>query len=182
MTAVITLAFTELQFHICNTGYVRLLFCFEAHSYGLLIMYLSTNLDEYEQISEDMDIRTRRALLSAMVGKVGKRMDTLLIPLELLCCISRTEFSDKKSYIKWQKRQVSFLSLLSFVNLAPPCQTICFLFIIVFFFPPRSFLLELGILVVWDIHFLLWGWGDINLLEKLSRDQLVSFIFVEVVV
>ncbi|PIN14077.1 hypothetical protein CDL12_13314 [Handroanthus impetiginosus] len=61
------------------------------------------------EISEDMDIRTRRALLSAMVGKVGKRMDTLLIPLELLCCISRSEFSDKKSYIKWQKRQLNML-------------------------------------------------------------------------
>ncbi|GFP93431.1 hypothetical protein PHJA_001487500 [Phtheirospermum japonicum] len=58
---------------------------------------------------KEMDIRTRRALLSAMVGKVGKRMDTLLIPLELLCCISRTEFSDKKSYIKWQKRQLNML-------------------------------------------------------------------------
>ncbi|KAI3445159.1 hypothetical protein Pfo_001824 [Paulownia fortunei] len=61
------------------------------------------------EISEEMDIRTKRALLSAMVGKVGKRMDTLLIPLELLCCISRTEFSDKKSYIKWQKRQLNML-------------------------------------------------------------------------
>lgn len=59
------------------------------------------------QISEAMDIRTRQGLLNALAGKVGKRMDTLLIPLELLCCISRTEFSDKKAYIKWQKRQVS---------------------------------------------------------------------------
>ena len=58
------------------------------------------------QISEAMDIRTRQGLLNALTGKVGKRMDTLLIPLELLCCISRTEFSDKKSYIRWQKRQV----------------------------------------------------------------------------
>jgi hypothetical protein len=55
-----------------------------------------------------MDIRTRQGLLNALVGKVGKRMDTLLIPLELLCCVSRTEFSDKKAFIRWQKRQVSF--------------------------------------------------------------------------
>jgi hypothetical protein len=54
-----------------------------------------------------MDIRTRQGLLNAMVGKVGKRMDNLLIPLELLCCISRTEFSDVKAYLRWQKRQVS---------------------------------------------------------------------------
>lgn len=59
------------------------------------------------QISEAMDIRTRQGLLNALAGKVGKRMDALLVPLELLCCISRTEFSDKKAYIRWQKRQVS---------------------------------------------------------------------------
>lgn len=54
-----------------------------------------------------MDIRTRQGLLNALVGKVGKRMDNLLIPLELLSCVSRTEFSDKKAYLRWQKRQVS---------------------------------------------------------------------------
>lgn len=57
-----------------------------------------------------MDIRTRQGLLNALAGKMGKRMDNLLIPLELLCCISRTEFSDKKAYIKWQKRQVRLIS------------------------------------------------------------------------
>lgn len=62
------------------------------------------------EISEAMDIRTRQGLLSALSGKAGKRMDTLLIPLELLCCISRTEFSDKKAFIKWQKRQLNMLA------------------------------------------------------------------------
>ncbi|XP_059652029.1 protein unc-13 homolog isoform X2 [Cornus florida] len=61
------------------------------------------------EISEAMDIRTRQGLLNALVGKAGKRMDTLLIPLELLCCISRTEFSDMKTYIRWQKRQLNML-------------------------------------------------------------------------
>ncbi|KAG4950183.1 hypothetical protein AAZX31_15G216400 [Glycine max] len=61
------------------------------------------------EISESMDIRTRQGLLNALVGKVGKRMDTLLIPLELLCCISRSEFSDKKAFIRWQKRQLKVL-------------------------------------------------------------------------
>ncbi|XP_015570896.2 protein unc-13 homolog [Ricinus communis] len=61
------------------------------------------------EISEAMDVRTRKGLLNALAGKVGKRMDTLLIPLELLCCISRTEFSDKKAYIRWQKRQLFIL-------------------------------------------------------------------------
>ncbi|XP_042446950.1 protein unc-13 homolog [Zingiber officinale] len=61
------------------------------------------------EISESMDIRTRQGLLNALVGKVGKRMDHLLIPLELLCCISRTEFSDKKAFLRWQKRQLNIL-------------------------------------------------------------------------
>ncbi|KAK4835776.1 hypothetical protein QYF36_014424 [Acer negundo] len=61
------------------------------------------------EISEAMDIRTRQGLLNALIGKVGKRMDTLLVPLELLCCIARTEFSDKKTYIRWQKRQLNML-------------------------------------------------------------------------
>lgn len=61
------------------------------------------------EISEAMDIRTRQGLLNAMTGKVGKRMDALLIPLELLSCVSRTEFSDKKAYIRWQKRQLNML-------------------------------------------------------------------------
>ncbi|KAL6655235.1 hypothetical protein ACP70R_006061 [Stipagrostis hirtigluma subsp. patula] len=61
------------------------------------------------EITESMDIRTRQGLLNAMVGKVGKRMDNLLIPLELLCCISRAEFSDMKAYLRWQKRQLNIL-------------------------------------------------------------------------
>ncbi|XVF24503.1 hypothetical protein REPUB_Repub13aG0133800 [Reevesia pubescens] len=68
------------------------------------------SLDGWHKISEAMDIRTRQGLLNALSGKVGKRMDTLLIPLELLSCISRTEFSDKKAYIRWQKRQLNMLA------------------------------------------------------------------------
>ncbi|KAK4746957.1 hypothetical protein SAY87_025994 [Trapa incisa] len=79
----------------------------QSHTPGLVGL-LETMRVQME-ISEAMDIRTRKGLLNALVGKVGKRMDTLLIPLELLCCISRTEFSDKKAYIKWQKRQLYML-------------------------------------------------------------------------
>ncbi|CAH2073776.1 unnamed protein product [Thlaspi arvense] len=62
------------------------------------------------EISEAMDIRTRQGLLNALAGKSGKRMDSLLVPLELLCCVSRTEFSDKKAYLRWQKRQLNMLA------------------------------------------------------------------------
>ncbi|KAL5994785.1 hypothetical protein ACLOJK_024840 [Asimina triloba] len=61
------------------------------------------------EISEASDVRTRQGLLHALIGKEGKRMDTLLVPLELLSCVSRTEFSDKKAYLRWQKRQLNML-------------------------------------------------------------------------
>ncbi|TVU08896.1 hypothetical protein EJB05_42323, partial [Eragrostis curvula] len=70
---------------------------------------LLENMRAQLEITEAMDIRTRQGLLNAMVGKVGKRMDNLLIPLELLCCISRSEFSDMKAYLRWQKRQLNML-------------------------------------------------------------------------
>lgn len=80
----------------------------QSHYTSGLVGLLETMRVQME-ISEGADIRTRRGLLNAMTGKVGKRMDTLLIPLELLCCISRSEFPDKKAYIKWQKRQLNML-------------------------------------------------------------------------
>lgn len=87
------------------------------------------------QISEAMDIRTREGLLNAMVGKVGKRMDTLLVPLELLCCISRTQFSDKKAYIKWQKRQVRYLFFHVYVLVYTHLTVLLFLPLFAFWFP-----------------------------------------------
>ncbi|KAH9619977.1 hypothetical protein KSS87_023532, partial [Heliosperma pusillum] len=80
----------------------------EPHHSSGLVGLLETMRTQME-ISEAMDIRTRQGLLNALVGKAGKRMDTILVPLELLCCISRTEFSDKKAYIRWQKRQLNML-------------------------------------------------------------------------
>ncbi|XP_074280580.1 protein unc-13 homolog [Silene latifolia] len=80
----------------------------EPHHSSGLVGLLETMRTQME-ISEAMDIRTRQGLLNALVGKAGKRMDTILVPLELLCCISRTEFPDKKAYIRWQKRQLNML-------------------------------------------------------------------------
>lgn len=76
---------------------------------GTGLVNLLETIRVHMEISEGMDIRTRQGLLNAMAGKIGKRMDTLLVPLELLCCISRNEFPDKKAYIRWQKRQLNML-------------------------------------------------------------------------
>ncbi|KAI7754448.1 hypothetical protein M8C21_004711 [Ambrosia artemisiifolia] len=51
-------------------------------------------------IYEAIDIRTRQGLLNVIAGKVGKRIDARIILLELLFCLSRIEFSDKKAYIR----------------------------------------------------------------------------------
>jgi len=56
-------------------------------------------------------MRTRQALLNAIDGKAGKRMDMLLVPLELICHISCSEFPDEKAYTRWKKRQVTIPSL-----------------------------------------------------------------------
>lgn len=61
------------------------------------------------EISKSMDRRTREALLRAATGKVGKRMDTLLIPLEFLFVVSPNDFEDMKEYYRWRKRQLNLL-------------------------------------------------------------------------
>lgn len=61
------------------------------------------------EISKSMDRRTREALLRAATGKVGKRMDTLLIPLEFLFVVSPDDFNDKEEYYRWRKRQLNLL-------------------------------------------------------------------------
>jgi hypothetical protein len=38
-------------------------------------------------------------------------MDTLLVPLELLCTVSQLDFPDRKSYLRWEKRQVDMRAL-----------------------------------------------------------------------
>lgn len=66
------------------------------------------------QVSGVSDRRTREAILHASAGRVGKRMDTLLVPLELLSAVPHSAFPDKIQYIRWSKRQVSSYSPLRF--------------------------------------------------------------------
>ncbi|KAI5083096.1 hypothetical protein GOP47_0002839 [Adiantum capillus-veneris] len=70
---------------------------------------LLENIRTQMEISEGMDRLTRSGLLNASAGRVGKRMDTLLVPLELLCTVSRIDFPDRKAYVRWEKRQVNML-------------------------------------------------------------------------
>ncbi|KAK1293553.1 hypothetical protein QJS10_CPB17g01665 [Acorus calamus] len=98
-----------------ETAYEILLACAGA-SGGLIVPSKEKKKDRRSKLMRKLarskkavDIRTRQGLLHALVGKTGKRMDSLLVPLELLCCVSRTEFSDKKAFLRWQKRQLNIL-------------------------------------------------------------------------
>lgn len=58
------------------------------------------------QISVADDRRTREALLTASSTRGGRRMDSMLLPLELLCAVPTSQFLDRKFHSRWRKRQV----------------------------------------------------------------------------
>lgn len=62
-------------------------------------------------ISDQTDTRIRRALSRTAAGQVGKNVDMMLLPLELLQQIRLADFADAKEYYLWQKRQLKVLEL-----------------------------------------------------------------------
>lgn len=60
-------------------------------------------------ISDQTDTRIRRALSRTAAGQVGKNVDMMLVPLELLQQIRLADFADVKEYQLWQKRQLKVL-------------------------------------------------------------------------
>lgn len=62
-------------------------------------------------ISDQTDTRIRRALSRTAAGQVGKNVDLMLLPLELLQQIRLADFADTKEYQLWQKRQLKALEL-----------------------------------------------------------------------
>ncbi|KAL3689134.1 hypothetical protein R1sor_015443 [Riccia sorocarpa] len=61
------------------------------------------------EISLADDRRTREALLTASSARGGRRMDSMLLPLELLCAVPNSQFSDRKFHSRWRKRQISLI-------------------------------------------------------------------------
>lgn len=60
-------------------------------------------------ISDQTDTRIRRALSRTAAGQVGKNVDMMLLPLELLQQIRLADFADVREYQLWQKRQLKVL-------------------------------------------------------------------------
>ncbi|CAM6104251.1 unnamed protein product [Calypogeia fissa] len=61
------------------------------------------------EISEQSDDRIRRALIKAAAQQVNKPVEAMLIPLELLLNITRSQFTDQSEYQQWRLRQLRVL-------------------------------------------------------------------------
>ncbi|KAL6215570.1 hypothetical protein ACLB2K_014999 [Fragaria x ananassa] len=60
-------------------------------------------------ISEAMDSRVRRALLRISAGQVGRRIESVVVPLELLQQLKSSDFTDPQEHKEWQKRTLKIL-------------------------------------------------------------------------
>ncbi|KAK9009441.1 hypothetical protein V6N11_035973 [Hibiscus sabdariffa] len=61
------------------------------------------------KVTEQSDNRLRKTLMRTLVGQVGKRSETVILPLELLRYLKPSEFIDAHEYHLWQKRQLKIL-------------------------------------------------------------------------
>ncbi|XP_016493453.1 protein unc-13 homolog [Nicotiana tabacum] len=61
------------------------------------------------KVSESVDSRIRRALLRIAAGQVGRRIESTVLPLELLQQFKAADFTDQREYDAWQKRNLKML-------------------------------------------------------------------------
>ncbi|KAK3023129.1 hypothetical protein RJ639_043968 [Escallonia herrerae] len=61
------------------------------------------------RVSEAGDSRIRRALLRIAAGQVGRRVESMVLPLELLQQFKSSDFTEQEEYEAWQKRHLKFL-------------------------------------------------------------------------
>ncbi|KAF9615841.1 hypothetical protein IFM89_026729 [Coptis chinensis] len=62
-------------------------------------------------VSEHSDSRIRRALLRIAAGQVGKCIESMVLPLELLQQFKSIDFSDPQEYEAWRTRNLKFLEV-----------------------------------------------------------------------
>ncbi|CAI0409013.1 unnamed protein product [Linum tenue] len=63
------------------------------------------------RVPEADDSRVRRALLRISAGQVGRRIETVVLPLELLQQLKSSDFTDHQEFESWQKRTLKVLEL-----------------------------------------------------------------------
>lgn len=61
------------------------------------------------RVSETVDSRVRRALLRVSASQVGRRVESTVLPLELLQQLKLSDFTDQQEYEAWQKRTLKVL-------------------------------------------------------------------------
>ncbi|GFY82792.1 hypothetical protein Acr_02g0010320 [Actinidia rufa] len=61
------------------------------------------------RVTEQSDNRLRKTLMRTLVGQMGRRAETIILPLELLRHLKPSEFTDSHEYHIWQKRQLKTL-------------------------------------------------------------------------
>nr|XP_017253867.1 PREDICTED: uncharacterized protein LOC108223910 isoform X1 [Daucus carota subsp. sativus] len=61
------------------------------------------------RVTEHSDNRLRKTLMRTLVGQMGRRAETIILPLELLRHLKPAEFNNPVEYHVWQKRQLKLL-------------------------------------------------------------------------
>nr|TKV98303.1 hypothetical protein SEVIR_9G551200v2 [Setaria viridis]TKV98304.1 hypothetical protein SEVIR_9G551200v2 [Setaria viridis]TKV98305.1 hypothetical protein SEVIR_9G551200v2 [Setaria viridis] len=61
------------------------------------------------RVTDQSDARLRKTLMRTLVGQVGKKAETIILPLELLRQLKLTDFADSDEHHQWQRRQLKLL-------------------------------------------------------------------------
>ncbi|GFQ08780.1 hypothetical protein PHJA_003022000 [Phtheirospermum japonicum] len=61
------------------------------------------------RVSEQTDSRVRRGLLRVAAGQLGRRIESMVLPLELLQQLKSSDFTSQQEYESWQKRNLKVL-------------------------------------------------------------------------
>ncbi|KAI4369714.1 hypothetical protein MLD38_018128 [Melastoma candidum] len=63
------------------------------------------------RVTEHNDNRLRKTIMRTLVGQMGRRAETIILPLELLRHVKPSEFSNSMEYHSWQRRQLKVLEV-----------------------------------------------------------------------
>ncbi|WVZ55404.1 LOW QUALITY PROTEIN: hypothetical protein U9M48_006065, partial [Paspalum notatum var. saurae] len=61
------------------------------------------------RVTDQSDARLRKTLMRTLVGQVGKKADTIVLPLEVLRQLKVADFADSGEHHQWQRRQLKLL-------------------------------------------------------------------------
>lgn len=72
-------------------------------------MTMAELMRQQMRVSEQSESRLRKTIMRTLVGQMGRRANTIILPLELLRHLKPSEFNDTNEYQIWQKRQLRIL-------------------------------------------------------------------------